>query len=228
MLFISAMLKAFNTFNRFQDNSLMIKCTLVFDKYEHNLQTLVNTNVTKYAFIDEKIAQLVCETLQITFVMLSRSKLVNEFDDRKTKFIIHVIYFTLIVQNHSKIIIFMFIIKTEIHSLILNKFWMNAHEIILNMKNDKIIFKFDRCFHFEIFKILRIKNERSISFRKIYLFLSISSIKSSISISFQKYQIIQRRSTSTVFKIKSFSSIVENFENEKKLALKSTLKFNSR
>ena len=115
------MLKAFSSFNRFQDNFLVIKCTLVFDKYEHNLQTLMNTDVTEYAFIDEKIAQLVCETLQITSVMLSRSKLVNEFDDRKIKLIIHVIYFTLIVQNHSEIIIFMFIIKIEIHSLILSK-----------------------------------------------------------------------------------------------------------
>ena len=206
----------------------MIKCTLVFDKYKHNLQALVNTDVTEYAFIDEKIAQLVCETLQITLVMLSRSKLVNEFDDRKTKLIIHVIYFTLIVQNHSKIITFMFIIKIEVHSLILSKFWMNAHEVILNMKNDKFIFKFDRCFHFETFRILRVKNERSISSREIYLFSSISSIKFSISMSSQKYQIIQRRSNSTVSKIKSSFFIVENFENEKKLSLKSILKFNSR
>ena len=206
----------------------MIKCTLIFDKYEHNLQALMNTNVIEYAFIDEKIAQLVCETLQITFVMLSQSKLVNEFDDRKTKLIIHVIYFTLIVQNHSEIIIFMFIIKIETHSLILSKSWMNAHEVILNMKNDKIIFKLDRCFHFETFRILRIKNERSIFSKEIYLSSSISSIKFSISMSSQKYQIIQRRSTSTVFKIKSFFFIVENFENEKKFLLKSTLKLNSR
>ena len=121
MLSISAMSKTFNTFNRFQNNFLVIKCTLVFDKYEHNLQTLVNTNVIEYVFIDEKTAQLICETFQIIFVILSRSKLVNEFDDREIKFIIHVIYFTFIVQNHSKITIFMFIIRIETHSLILNK-----------------------------------------------------------------------------------------------------------
>ena len=34
----------------------MIKCTLIFDKYEHNLQALMNINVIEYAFIDEKIA----------------------------------------------------------------------------------------------------------------------------------------------------------------------------
>ena len=206
----------------------MIKCTLVFDKYEHNLQALMNTDVTEYAFIDEKIAQLVCETLQITSVMLSRSKLVNEFDDRETKFITHVIYSTLIVQNHSEITTLMFIIKIEAHPLILNKPWMNAHEVILNMKNDKIIFKLDRCSHFETFRTLRVKNERSISSREIYFSSSISSIKFSISMNSQKYQIIQRRLTSTVFKIKSFFFIVENFENEKESSLKSTLKFNFR
>ena len=122
MLFISTMSKTFNTFNKFQNNFLIIKCTLIFDKYEHNLQTLMNTNVIEYVFIDEKTAQLVCETLQIIFVILSRSKLVNEFDDRETKLIIHVIYSTFIVQNHSEITTFMFIIKIEIHSLILSKF----------------------------------------------------------------------------------------------------------
>ena len=105
---------------------------------------------------------------------------------------------------------------------------MNVHEIILNMKNDKIIFKFDRCFHFEIFKTLKVKNERSIFFRKIYLFSSISSIKTSISMNFQKYQIIQRRSKSIASQIKFSFSIVENFENKKKFFIRNTLNFNSR
>ena len=122
MLFISIMSKTFNTFNKFQNNFLIIKYTFIFDKYEHNLQTLMNINIIEYVFIDERIAQLICETFQIIFVFLSRSKFVNEFDDRKIKFIIYVIYFTFIVQNHSKITIFMFIIKIEIYSLILNKF----------------------------------------------------------------------------------------------------------
>ena len=100
----------------------MIKYILIFDKYEHNLQILINKNIIKYVFIDEKIAQIICEIFKIIFVILSRSKFVNEFDNRKIKFIIHVIYFTIIVQNYSKIIIFIFIIKIEIYSLILNKF----------------------------------------------------------------------------------------------------------
>ena len=105
---------------------------------------------------------------------------------------------------------------------------MNVHEVILNMKNDKIIFKLDRCFHFETFKVLRTKNERSIFFRKIYFSSSTSSIKQSISINFQKYRIIQRRSFSFSFKIKFSFFIVENFENDEKFSFKNMLNFNSR
>ena len=105
---------------------------------------------------------------------------------------------------------------------------MNAHEVILNMKNDKIIFKLDRCFHFEVFKTLKVKNERSIFSREIYLFSSISSIKISISMNSQKYQIIQRRSKSIASQIRSFFSIVENFENEKKFFIRNALDLNSR
>ena len=105
---------------------------------------------------------------------------------------------------------------------------MNVHEVILNMKNDKIIFKFDRCFHFETFKILKIKNERSILFRKIYFSSSTSSIKQSISINSQKYRIIQRKSFSFSLKIKLSFFIVENFENDEKLFFKNILNFNFR
>ena len=123
--------------------------------------------------------------------MLSRSKFVNKFDNRENKFIIHVIYFTLIVQNHSKIIIFMFIIKIEIHSLILSKFWINVHENILNMKNDKIIFKFDRCFISRFLEFWKLKTNvqsqiekyiffhqyRRSNFRYRWVFKSIKSFK---------------------------------------------------
>ena len=45
---------------------------------------------------------------------------------------------------------------------------------------------------------------------------------------FQKYQIIQKRSTSFVFKIKFSFFIVENFENEKKFSFKNILNFSFR
>ena len=228
MLSISAMFKAFNTFNRFTNNSLVIQWTLVFDKYKHNVQTLVNTNVIEFAFIDEKIAQLICEKLQINLVILSWLKHVNEFDDRLTKFIIHAIYFTLIVQNHSKLSIFMFITKIDSHSLILDKSWMNTHEVMLNMQTNKIIFKIDRCTHSKAFNSLRASNKRRSLSRDIYL-LSLTSLeKFSVSINSQKYKILQKRSFSMIAKIRSSRSTIENCENEEKLSLKIVLNHNFR
>ena len=228
MLSISAMLKTFSTFNRFTDNSLVIQCTLVFDKYEHNVQALMNTNVIEFAFIDEKIAQLICEKLQINLVILSWLKHVNEFDDRLTKFIIHVIYSTLIVQNHSELSILMFITKIDSHSLILDKSWMNTHEVMLNMQTNKIIFKTDRCIHSEAFNSLRASDKRRSLSRNIYLSFSTSFEKFSVSISSQKYKILQRRSSSMIAKIRSSRSTIENCKDEEKLSLKIVLNHNFR
>ena len=228
MLSISAMFKTFNTFNKFTNNSLMIQCTLIFDKYEHNVQTLMNTNVIEFAFIDEKIAQLICEKFQINLIILSWFKHVNDFDDRLIKFIIHVIYFTLIVQNHSKLAIFMFITKIDFHFLILDKSWINTHEMMLNMQTNKIIFKIDCCTNSKAFNNLKISNKRRFLSRNIYLFFSTSFEKFSISISSQKYKILQKRSFSMIAKICSFRLTIENCKNEKKISFKIVLNHNSR
>ena len=225
MLSISTMFKAFNTFNKFTNNSLVIQCTLVFDKYEHNVQTLMNTNVIEFVFIDEKIAQLICEKFQINFVIFFWFKHVNEFDDRLIKFIIHVIYFTFTMQNHFELFIFMFITKINVHFLILNKFWMNAHDVMLNMQIDKIIFKFDRCIHFETFKNLKTFFQQRHSSKNIYLFFFTSFEKFSTSINFQKYTILQKRSSSKTIKIRSFRFTIENYVEKKWIFFENRVKF---
>ena len=105
---------------------------------------------------------------------------------------------------------------------------MNAHEVILDMKNDKIIFKPDRCSHSETSKVFKVKNERSTPSRELYLSSSVSPSKPSIPVNFQKYQIIQRRPTPSVLKIKPPSPTVENSEDEKKPSPKNILNPNSR
>ena len=228
MLSISVMLKAFNTFNKFTDNSLVIQCTLVFDKYEHNVQALVNTNVTEFAFIDEKTAQLICEKLQINSVILSWLKHVNEFDDRLIKSIIHVIYSTLIVQNHFELSILMFITKIDAHSLTLSKSWMNTHDVMLDMQIDKIIFKSNRCTHSRAFKSLRTSHEQRDSSKDIYLSSFTSLKKSSTSISFQKYTILQRRSSSKTIKVQSSRSTIEDYNEKNEILSKIMLDSNFR
>ena len=164
-------------------------CIVFFDTHEYNIKFLTNIEVIEYVFVNETIAKIMCERLQFRAIILSRLKHLNCFNENKVKFITHVIYSTLTIQDHSELITLMFITKIESHSIILSKSWMNKHEIILNMKIDNLIFKRERCDHAKILK--KFKRDELSSFSRV-LYLS-SSFKSQVSISqidSQKYIII--------------------------------------
>ncbi len=82
---------------------------------------MININVIEYAFIDESIAQSLCEILKIESVQLIKKRLVKVYDERKDQVIIHVIYSKMIIQEHTKNLIFMLIIKFEQQTLIFEK-----------------------------------------------------------------------------------------------------------
>ena len=134
-------------FDLFIKRSLIISCTLSFNDNRHRLEALIDTNATDYAFIDREIAQLVCNMLSMKSVSLLKSKFLIEFDDRHASSIIHVIYFKLTIDLHFELIVSLLIIDLDNHSIILEKSWMNRHEVILNMIYDKLIFKSFRCRH---------------------------------------------------------------------------------
>ena len=153
-------------FDSFSKRFLIINCTLFFDDNQHRLEALIDIDVIKYAFIDRKIAQLVCNMLNMKSVSLLKSKSLIEFDDRYVSSITHVIYFKLTIDLHFEFTIFMLIIDLNNHSIILNKSWMNKHEIILNMTYDKLIFKSFKCNHHdnissEVVQIKRLKISES-------------------------------------------------------------------
>ncbi len=53
--------------------------------------TMIDIDVTKYAFVDESIAQSLCEVLKIESVQLIKKRLIRVYDERKDQIIIHVI-----------------------------------------------------------------------------------------------------------------------------------------
>ena len=144
-------------------------------------------------------------------------KHLNCFNENKVKFIIHVIYSTLTIQNHNELIISMFITKTKSHSIILNKLWMNKHEIILNWKIDNLIFKRERCDHAKALK--KFKRDEFSSFSRVF-YLS-SSFKFQVFISqidSQKYIIMQNRSIFSISKM-IFSKFTIKNALEKKIEI---------
>ena len=97
---------------------LFINCILVAFSTSFVLKTKVFLNIdcTDYSFIDQNLAQIVCDKLDMCFVSFSQSRNVKDFDDQMFFiFIIHVLYSIFIVQNHIEFIIFMLIINLNQH-----------------------------------------------------------------------------------------------------------------
>ena len=189
------------------------------------IHDLIDIDVSDYAFINEEIAQKICHKLKLTLVSLARFKRVLNFEKTKIKSITHQILLKMILQNHFEFSTFLFIIKINQHSLILDKFWMNKHEVIFNMINDECYFTSSHCDHVETSSLLNRFNISQKLFNLIntlYLSSSKRSLTSHLSMSAQKYQILQKRSHSTSFKIISSRSTVEN-SNEKEQSMKEFL-----
>ena len=192
-------------------------CIVFFDTHEYNIKFLANIEIIEYVFVNETIAKIICERLKFRAIILSRLKHLNCFNENKIKFIIHVIYSTLTIQNHNELIISMFITKTKSHSIILNKLWMNKHEIILNWKIDNLIFKRERCDHAKALK--KFKRDEFSSFSRVF-YLS-SSFKFQVFISqidSQKYIIMQNRSIFSISKM-IFSKFTIKNALEKKIEI---------
>ncbi len=102
----------------FDETFVLINCVL---KNKILIITIINIDVIEYAFIDESIAQSLCEILKIESVQLIKKRLVKVYDERKDQIITHVIYSKMIIQEHTKSLISMLIIKLEQQTLILEK-----------------------------------------------------------------------------------------------------------
>ncbi len=73
----------------FDETLVLINCVL---KNKILTITMINIDVIEYAFVDESVAQALCEVLKIEFVQLIKKRLIKIYDERKDQIIIHVIY----------------------------------------------------------------------------------------------------------------------------------------
>jgi len=72
---------------------------------------------------------------------LTKEKLIRDYDEKISKKIItHKILLNLIIESHKKLTVSMLIADINHHEVILSKLWMNKNEILLNMRNDVIVF----------------------------------------------------------------------------------------
>jgi len=118
----------------FASESLTTECVFSNNEISYSLKSLIDTEAAEYSFIDEVIAQIVCNQLQIKSLILIKAKSIQEFNDHYAKKLItHVIYSNLTIQDHTVNIASMLITQLEQHQMILEKTWMNKIDLIIDM-----------------------------------------------------------------------------------------------
>jgi len=86
----------------FASESLTTEYVLSSNEISYSLKSLIDIEAADYSFIDEVIAQIVCDQLQIESLTLIKAKSIQEFNNHYAKkLIIHVIYLNLTVQDHT-------------------------------------------------------------------------------------------------------------------------------
>ncbi len=125
----------------FASESLITECVLSSNEISYSLKSLIDIEAANYSFIDEVIAQIVCDQLQIESLTLIKAKSIREFDDHYAKkLIIHVIYLNLTVQDHTIDTASMLITRLDQHQMILEKTWKNKINLVIDIQIDFLRF----------------------------------------------------------------------------------------
>ncbi len=119
----------------FASESLTTEYVLSSNEISYSLKSLIDIEAADYSFIDEVIAQIVCDQLQIESLTLIKAKSIQEFNNHYAKkLIIHVIYLNLTVQDHTIDTASMLITWLNQHQMIFEKTWMNKINLVIDMQ----------------------------------------------------------------------------------------------
>ena len=118
--------------------------------------------------------------MNLESILFLKSKRLRDYDDAISSTVTHVIYFSIRIKKHKQFIVLMFIADLEDHEIILSKLWMNQCDLLLNMKNDNLIF-------FQTISLIKIESSNdAIIFKSTIIDLNV--FKSS-----KKIRILSRR-----------------------------------
>ena len=113
---------------------------LIFLDQFFSIRFFIDIDVFDYAFVHCNLIDQICDHLSFESMSLFKSKRLRDYDNAISFTVTHAIYFSIRIEEHKQFIIFMFIADFEDHEIILNKSWMNQCDLLLNMKNDSLIF----------------------------------------------------------------------------------------
>jgi hypothetical protein len=101
----------------FDESSVLINCLV----RKFSSITMINIDVTEYAFVDESVAQKICDVMSIEFIELMKKRVIRTYDDKKDQIITHTIYSSMIIQRHIENLTLMLITKLDQQVIILKK-----------------------------------------------------------------------------------------------------------
>ena len=130
------------------DVDLKLFSLKLFVKFKHlifldqffSVRFFIDIDVFDYTFVHCNLIDQICDHLSLESMSLFKSKRLRDYDDIISFTVTHVIYLNIRIKEHKQFIVFMFIADFEDHEIILNKSWMNQCDLLLNMKNDNLIF----------------------------------------------------------------------------------------
>ncbi len=81
---------------------------------------LINTEVTDMTFIDESLMSKLCEHFDIQSISLSKSKLIQSYDEISDwKLITYILYTLIMIQEHKNEMMFLLITRLDQHKIII-------------------------------------------------------------------------------------------------------------
>ncbi len=123
------------------EKSFLIDTHLISQNWSFSLRSLIDSDSAVCMIIHSNLVNKVCKKLRIQPISLAKEKLIRDYDEKiSKKTITHKILLNLIIESHKKLTVLMLIADIDHHEVILSKLWMNKNEILLNMRNDVIVF----------------------------------------------------------------------------------------
>ena len=104
------------------DKSFLVDTLLILQNELFNLRSLIDSDSVVYMIIHINLVDKVCKELRIQFILLTKEKLIQEYDEKIfKKTITHKILLNLIIESHKKLTVSMLIADINHHEVILEK-----------------------------------------------------------------------------------------------------------
>ncbi len=72
----------------FDESSVLIDCLM----RKFSSITMIDIDATEYVFVDESVAQKICNVINIESIKLMKKRVIKTYNDRKNQIITHTMY----------------------------------------------------------------------------------------------------------------------------------------